>query len=122
MPLLTMAMSDVPPRDAGLGSGIINVSQQVSGAFGLAVLGTLASTRSKGLEAQGHALASSLLSGYHLAFEIGAACLVVGIVLAMAILRPLDARAATAASAPPTAEPELAIIGATEPEFELEAA
>src|ERR1700730_2395795 len=68
MPLLTMAMSDVPARDAGLGSGIINVSQQVSGAFGLAVLGTLATTRSKALEAQGHAVASSLVGGYHLAF------------------------------------------------------
>ena len=39
MPLLTIAMADVPAADAGLGSGIINVSQQVSGALGLAVLG-----------------------------------------------------------------------------------
>jgi hypothetical protein len=51
--------------------------------------------------------ASSLVAGYHLAFEIGAACLVLGIVLALAVLRPLDARAATTAasvaadSAPP---------------------
>ena len=39
MPLLTIAMADVPAADAGLGSGIINVSQQVAGALGLAVLG-----------------------------------------------------------------------------------
>jgi EmrB/QacA subfamily drug resistance transporter len=123
MPLLTIAMSDVPARDAGLGSGIINVSQQVSGAFGLAVLGTLASTRSKGLEAQGHALAGSLVSGYHLAFEIGAGCLVVGIVLAIAVLRPLDARAAAAAiDVQPTAESEHSILRSPEREIELEAA
>ena len=39
MPLLTIAMADVPAADAGLGSGITNVSQQVAGALGLAVLG-----------------------------------------------------------------------------------
>ena len=38
MPLLTIAMADVPAADAGLGSGITNVSQQISGALGLAVL------------------------------------------------------------------------------------
>ena len=40
MPLLTLAMADVPAADAGLGSGITNVSQQISGALGLAVLST----------------------------------------------------------------------------------
>jgi EmrB/QacA subfamily drug resistance transporter len=125
MPLLTMAMSDVPARDAGLGSGIINVSQQVSGAFGLAVLGTLAATRSRALEAQGHAVASSLVGGYHLAFEIGAACLVVGIVLALVVLRPLDRRAAAAAAAAtPAAEPEpaRAFAAGREPQVERRAA
>jgi EmrB/QacA subfamily drug resistance transporter len=127
MPLLTMAMSDVPAADAGLGSGIVNVSQQVAGAFGLAVLGTLASTRSKALEAHGHAVASSLVSGYHLAFEIGAACLVFGIVLALAVLRPLDARA-TVPAAPvtsgpePAQEPAVAFAGEPQPEIERQAA
>jgi hypothetical protein len=36
MPLLTIAMADVPAADAGIGSGITNVSQQISGALGLA--------------------------------------------------------------------------------------
>ena len=88
MPLLTIAMADVPANDAGLGSGIINVSQQVSGALGLAVLGTLATSHTKALEAHGNTLAASLLGGYHLAFVIGAACLVVGIVAALVVLRP----------------------------------
>jgi EmrB/QacA subfamily drug resistance transporter len=93
MPLLTIAMSDVPAGDAGLGSGIINVSQQVSGAFGLAVLSTFAATRSKALATSGHGAAVSLIGGYHLAFEIGAGCLLVGIILAFVVLRPLVARA-----------------------------
>ena len=54
MPLLTLAMADVPPPDAGLGSGITNVSQQLSGALGLAVLSTIAANHTKGLLADGH--------------------------------------------------------------------
>jgi EmrB/QacA subfamily drug resistance transporter len=92
MPLLTIAMAEVPAADAGLGSGIINVSQQVAGALGLAVLGTLATNRSKTLAAHGHGVASSLLGGYHLAFVVGIACIVVGIVLAFALLRRFGAR------------------------------
>jgi EmrB/QacA subfamily drug resistance transporter len=68
MPLLTIAMADVPAADAGLGSGITNVSQQISGALGLAVLSTLAANHTKGLIADHHGLATSLISGYHLAF------------------------------------------------------
>ena len=92
MPLLTIAMADVPAADAGLGSGIINVSQQVAGALGLAVLGTLATNRSKTLAAHGHGVASSLLGGYHLAFLVGIACIAIGIVLAFALLRRFGAR------------------------------
>ena len=56
MPLLTIAMADVPTADAGLASGITNVSQQISGAVGLAVLSTIAANHTKGLIAahEGH--------------------------------------------------------------------
>ena len=54
MPLLTLAMADVPAADAGLGSGITNVSQQISGALGLAVLSTIAANHTKGLLSDGH--------------------------------------------------------------------
>jgi EmrB/QacA subfamily drug resistance transporter len=98
MPLLTIAMADVPATDAGLGSGITNLSQQIAGALGLAVLGTIATNHTKALQAHGHTLASSLISGYHLAFAIGAASIAVGIVTALAVLRtrdvPADARPA----------------------------
>ncbi len=87
MPLLTIAMADVPTTDAGLGSGITNVAQQVAGALGLAVLGTIATNHSKALESQGHSLASSLVGGYHLAFAVGATSIVVGIVTALFVLR-----------------------------------
>ena len=87
MPLLTMAMADVPATDAGLGSGIINVSQQVGGALGLALLGTFATNHTKALEATGHSVTASLVGGYHLAFAIGAASVALGIVTAVVVLR-----------------------------------
>jgi hypothetical protein len=87
-------MADVPVGDAGLGSGIVNLSQQVAGALGLAVLGTIATNHSKALEARGHTLASSLVSGYHLAFTIGAGSILVGILTTLVVLRPLHGRAA----------------------------
>ena len=88
MPLLTLAMADVPAADSGLGSGITNVSQQISGALGLAVLSTLATNRTKGLLSAHRGLTSSLIGGYHLAFLVGAATIAAGIVLAVALLRP----------------------------------
>jgi EmrB/QacA subfamily drug resistance transporter len=88
MPLLTLAMADVPAADAGLGSGITNVSQQISGALGLAVLATVATNHTKGLLASDHGLAESLIGGYHLAFLIGALAVAAGVVLAYALLRP----------------------------------
>ena len=88
MPLLTLAMEDVPAADAGLGSGITNVSQQISGALGLAVLSTLADNHTKGLLADHHGLTSSLIGGYHLAFITGAAVIAAGIFLAFLLLRP----------------------------------
>src|ERR687887_2413880 len=92
MPLLTLAMADVPAADAGLGSGITNVSQQISGAFGLAVLSTIAADHTQGLRAADHGLTSSLIGGYRLAFLTGAAIIATGTVLAFALLRPRDPR------------------------------
>jgi MFS family permease len=87
MPLLTIAMADVPAPDAGLGSGITNVAQQIGGALGLAVLGTIATNHTHTLELQHHAVAGALVAGYHLAFAIGAVTVAAGILLALALLR-----------------------------------
>ena len=87
MPLLTLAMADVPAEDAGLGSGITNLSQQIGGALGLAVLSTIAANHTKAL-ADDHGLTSALIGGYQLAFLAGAVAIGAGIVLAFALLRP----------------------------------
>jgi EmrB/QacA subfamily drug resistance transporter len=92
MPLLTLAMADIPAADSGLGSGITNVSQQISGALGLAVLSTIAANRTKGLLSAHHGLTNSLIGGYHLAFLTGAATIAAGILVAFALLRPRHAR------------------------------
>jgi EmrB/QacA subfamily drug resistance transporter len=109
MPLLTLAMADVPAADAGLGSGITNVSQQISGALGLAVLSTLAANHTKGLLADDQDLTSALIGGYQLAFLAGAATIAAGIVLAFALLRPrpeLQLAAAPAGRVPANLELE----------------
>jgi EmrB/QacA subfamily drug resistance transporter len=101
MPLLTIAMSEIPAADRGLGSGITTVSQQVGGALGLAVLSTLATTHTHSLIADGHSATSALVGGYHLAFALGAGGMAVGIVIAVVVL----GRGGAAAPAPrPVAE------------------
>jgi EmrB/QacA subfamily drug resistance transporter len=92
MPLLTLAMADVPAADAGLASGITNVFQQISGALGLAVLSTVAANHTKDLLSDGNGATSSLLGGYHVAFLAGAVAIAAGIVLAFGLLRPRDPR------------------------------
>ncbi len=88
LPLLTIGMADAPPRDAGLASGIINVSVQLFGAIGLASLGTVATDHAKALSATGHALSSALTGGYHLAYLVAAVCVALGILAAFLVLRP----------------------------------
>jgi hypothetical protein len=87
MPMLQIAMADVPHADAGLGSGIVNVSQQVSGALGLAVLSTFATNHTSSLLATHHALAPSLLGGYRLAYAIGIGSVLTAVGVALTLLR-----------------------------------
>jgi MFS family permease len=89
MPLVTIAMSEVPPQDAGLASGIANVSMQISAAIGLAALGTISSGHTVDLAAQGYSLAGALTGGYQLSFGIAAACVAVGLLVVLVVLRPL---------------------------------
>ncbi len=86
MPLLSIAMADVPNADAGLGSGIVNVSMQMAGALGLAVLGTIATERTNGLESAGQSAAAALSGGFRLSFLVAAASVGVGTVMAMVLL------------------------------------
>jgi EmrB/QacA subfamily drug resistance transporter len=71
-PVLLAAMSDVEPQESGLASGIINTSFMMGGALGLAVLASVAASRTSNLIDAGHSEAAALTSGYHAAFLIGA--------------------------------------------------
>jgi MFS family permease len=92
LPLLTIGMADAPPRDAGLASGIVNVSVQLFGAVGLAVLGTIATDHAKTLAAEGSPLTHALTGGYHLAYLVGASAVALGILAALLLLGPPRAR------------------------------
>ena len=87
MPLLSIAMSEVPSTEAGLASGIVNVSMQMAAALGLAVLDTLATDHTHALLASGTAPATALTDGFHLAFTVAAVIVAVGIVIALTVLR-----------------------------------
>jgi EmrB/QacA subfamily drug resistance transporter len=84
--LMTLAMSGATQEDAGLASGLVNTTMQVGGALGLAVLATLSATRSDNLIADGKSQAEALTSGYHLAFAIGAALVVLAAIVAVTVL------------------------------------
>ncbi len=71
-PVLLAAMSDVEPTEAGLASGLVNTSFMMGGALGLAVLASLAASRTDALLADGESQAAALTGGYHLAFLAGA--------------------------------------------------
>jgi MFS family permease len=86
-PLMMIAMDDVPARDAGLASGTIQVSIQLSAAIGLAALGTIATDRTDALTSQGQSAVDALNSGYHLAFLIAAGAAAIGIAIAIFALR-----------------------------------
>jgi EmrB/QacA subfamily drug resistance transporter len=71
-PVLLAAMSDVAPEEAGLASGVVNTSFMMGGALGLAVLASLAASRSDTLRASGESTVAALNGGYHAAFLVGA--------------------------------------------------
>src|SRR5919109_971615 len=71
-PVLFAAMSDVEPTEAGLASGVVNTAFMMGGALGLAVLASVAASRTESLEASGQGTLEALTGGYHAAFLLGA--------------------------------------------------
>ncbi|HUA03298.1 MAG TPA: DHA2 family efflux MFS transporter permease subunit [Solirubrobacteraceae bacterium] len=108
-PLLLAAMGDVEPGEAGLASGIVNTSFMMGGALGLAVLASVAASRTTHLLSTGASHASALVGGYHVAFIIGAAFAAVAAVVSAQMLRaPAIEAAHEAASGASSREPALA--------------
>ncbi len=85
--LMMLAMSSATTSDSGLTSGLVNTTAQVGGAFGLAVLATLAAGRTRDLLSAGAHDETALAAGYQLAFGIGVACLVVAVFIAATVLQ-----------------------------------
>ena len=86
-PVLLAAMSDVSPTESGLASGIVNTSFMMGGALGLAVLASLAASRTHSLLASGDDRLVALNGGYHAAFLVGALFAAAAAVLGAALLR-----------------------------------
>jgi EmrB/QacA subfamily drug resistance transporter len=86
-PVLLAAMSDVEPTEAGLASGVVNTSFMLGGALGLAVLASLAASRTETLEAAGESQAAALTGGYNVAFLAGALFAAAAAAIGGALLR-----------------------------------
>jgi EmrB/QacA subfamily drug resistance transporter len=86
-PVLLAAMSDVEPSEAGLASGVVNTSFMMGGALGLALLTSLAASRSESLLASGDDPLTALTGGYHVAFLVGAAFAAAAAALGAVLLR-----------------------------------
>jgi EmrB/QacA subfamily drug resistance transporter len=95
-PVLLAAMSDVEPTEAGLASGLVNTSFMMGGALGLAVLASLAASRSESLLADGESQITALMGGYHAAFFVGAIFAAVAAGLGAFLLSAQPAQAAQA--------------------------
>ena len=89
-PVLLAAMSDVEPSESGLASGLVNTSFMMGGALGLAVLASIAASRSSSLRLGGAGELSALTGGYHLAFLVGAAFAAAAAVIGGTLLREAE--------------------------------
>ncbi|MCC6223138.1 MAG: MFS transporter [Thermoleophilia bacterium] len=96
VPVSIAALAGVPPIEAGLASGLINTSQQIGGALGVAILTTVSTARADGLLADGADAASALTDGFSLAFWIGVAFAAVSLLATLVALRREELRVAPA--------------------------
>ena len=93
IPVSIAALAGVGPREAGLASGLLNTSQQVGGAIGVAIASTVAISRATHLLKLGDSQAVALTRGYSLAFWVIAGISAAGVVAALALIRDAEAPA-----------------------------
>jgi MFS family permease len=87
VPITIAALAGVEPAEAGLASGLINTTQQIGGALGIAALSTIATSRTDDAVSTGTALPSALVDGFTGAFVAGAIIAGLGIVAALTLIR-----------------------------------
>jgi MFS family permease len=101
VPISIAALAGVEAAEAGLASGLINTSQQIGGALGIAALSTIATSRTDDAVASGTALPAALVDGFSAAFVAGVIIAGLGVVAALTLIRPDELEQA------PEAEPAL---------------
>ena len=87
MPISIAALAGVRPAEAGLASGLINTSQQIGGALGIAVLSTIATSQTEDSAASGAVLPQALVDGFSSAFTVGAVIAAAGLLAALTLIR-----------------------------------
>jgi sugar phosphate permease len=85
VPITILSVAGVQDHEYGLASGLVNTSQQIGGALGLAVLTTIATQRTNHLTATHHPIGQALTLGFHLGF-LGAGAFVVLAIIAAAFM------------------------------------
>ncbi len=94
VPVTIAAVTGTTPHEAGLASGLVNTAQQVGGALGLAILATIANSRTKAVTHAGqHDVAIALTSGFDRAFLVGAGFALAGALLTLVLISSRDSRA-----------------------------
>jgi EmrB/QacA subfamily drug resistance transporter len=90
IPLSLAALTVVEDRISGISSGLLNTSQQIGGALGVAIMATISTTHSETLLADGRPAPEALTSGFNWAFWVAAAFMLVGAAVTLAVLRNRD--------------------------------